>query len=220
MSRDTWDAVDRWSTELLGGDDEALAAAVAAGLAAGMPQIHVSAAQGRLLQLLARSVGARRILEIGTLAGYSTIWLARALPEDGRLVTLEADAKHAAVARANLERAGLAARVTLIEGAALETLPRLAGEGPFDFTFVDADKASLAEYLDHALRLSRPGALIVLDNVVRDGRVIDAASTDASVLGVRRMVERLAREPRLEATVVQTVGAKGYDGMCVARVRD
>ena len=176
----------------------------------------MSPAQGRLLQILARMAGARRILEIGTLGGYSTIWLARALPADGRLVTLEATPKHAEVARANIARAGLADRVELIVGPALETLPRL--DGPFDLVFIDADKESNADYLGHALRLSRPGTVIVCDNVVRDGRVADAASTQPAILGTRRFFDRLGSEPRLTATAVQTVGAKGWDGFAIALV--
>jgi predicted O-methyltransferase YrrM len=178
---------------------------------ADLPRHDVSPAQGALLELLARMIGARAILEIGTLAGYSTLWLARALPPDGRLVTLEADPHHAEVARANL--AGIA---EVIAGPALETLPTLSG--PFDLVFIDADKRSNAQYLDWALRLSRPGTLIVADNVIRDGAVADAASEDASVVGVRAFFDAVAAEPRLRATAIQTVGVKGYDGFLLALV--
>jgi len=219
MSQERWTAVDEYVSGLLAPHDDALDAALAASDAAGLPAIQVSAAQGRLLQLLAQSNGSRRILEIGTLGGYSTIWLARALPPRGTLVTLEYDPKHAAVARANLERADLADRVTIHVGAALETLPKLAaaGAGPFDFAFVDADKESMAEYVDWAIRLAAPGALIVADNVVREGAVADASSTDARVLGVRRMLAQVAADTRVTATVVQTVGAKGWDGFALIR---
>jgi predicted O-methyltransferase YrrM len=178
---------------------------------ADLPRHDVSPPQGALLELLARMVGARAILEIGTLAGYSTLWLARALPPGGRLVTLEADPRHAEVARANL--AGIA---EVIAGPALETLPTLTG--PFDLVFIDADKRSNAQYLDWALRLSRPGTLIVADNVIRDGAVADAASQDPSVVGVRAFFDAVAAEPRLRATAIQTVGAKGYDGFALALV--
>jgi predicted O-methyltransferase YrrM len=222
MSQERWTAVDAYLEEALGLGDEALEAALAASAAAGLPDHHVSPVQGKLLQLLARVVGARRILEIGTLAGYSTIWLARALPEGGRVVTLEADPAHATVARANLERAGLADRVELREGPALESLPRLAedrGAGRFDLVFVDADKPNDPEYLEWSVRLARPGALIVLDNVVRGGAVAEGASDDPRVEGIRRMNERIASDPRLEATALQTVGRKGWDGFALARVR-
>ena len=219
-NQDTWSAVDRYLSDALLPHDEALEAALASSVAAGLPQIHVAPNQGKLLQLLARAVGARRILEIGTLAGYSTIWMARALPPGGRLVTLEFDAKHAEVARGNIAHAGLADAVELRLGRALETLPRLAAEGaePFDFMFIDADKPSIPDYVAWALKLSRPGSMIVIDNVVREGAVIDAASADAAVQGVRRMNELLAREPRLSATAIQTVGSKGYDGLAIAIV--
>jgi predicted O-methyltransferase YrrM len=219
MSQDRWTAVDDYVSGLLAPHDAALEAALAASEAAGLPAIQVSAAQGRLLQLLAQSNGSRYILEIGTLGGYSTIWMARALPRGGTLVTLEYEPKHAEVARANLERAGVADRVTVRVGAALETLPKLAasGAGPFDFVFVDADKENMAEYVDWAIRLAAPGALIVADNVVREGAVADAASTDPRVLGVRRMLAQVAADPRVTATVVQTVGAKGYDGFALIR---
>ena len=211
-----WQRVDGYLADLLVGDDPALAAALAANAAAGLPAIDVSPLQGKLLHLLARLAGARRILEIGTLGGYSTIWLARALPDGGRLVTLEAERRHAEVARANIARAGLADRVELIPGPALDTLPTL--EGPFDLVFIDADKRSNPDYLAWALRLSRPGAVIVCDNVIRDGAITDATSRDPGVVGTRRFLEMLAAEPRLSATAVQTVGAKGWDGFAIAIV--
>jgi len=188
-----------------------------ASAAAGLPAADVSPVQGALLELLARLCGAQAILEIGTLAGYSTIWLARALPPDGRLVTLEADPRHAAVARENLARAGVSELVDVIEGPALETLPGVAG--PFDLVFIDADKERTADYLALALERSRPGTLIVADNVVRGGALVDADSDDPRVLGMRRLVEAVAAEPRLMATGMQTVGAKGWDGMVLALVR-
>ena len=219
MKPETWTAVDHYLAPLFAPSDPALDAALAASEAAGLPAIAVSAAQGRLLQLLAQANGSRRILEIGTLGGYSTIWLARALPARGTLVTLEYDPRHAAVAQANIARAGLAERVTVHVGAALDTLPKLeaAGAGPFDFAFVDADKEHMAEYVNWAIRLAAPGALIVADNVVREGAVADAASTDPRVLGVRRMLAQVAADPRVTATVIQTVGAKGYDGFALIR---
>jgi predicted O-methyltransferase YrrM len=215
-----WAGVDAYYNGLLVGNDPALDAALADSAAAGLPSIHVSPSQGKLLHLLARACGARTILEIGTLGGYSTIWLARALPAGGRLVTLEAEPRHAAVARGNIARAGLADIVDLRLGAAQDTLPRLAAEarGPFDLIFIDADKQGYPGYLAWALKLSRRGTLILADNVVRKGAVIDPSSTDPTVLGVRRMNELLAAEPRLSATVVQTVGSKGYDGLVIALV--
>jgi predicted O-methyltransferase YrrM len=197
-----------------------LEAALAASAAAGLPAINVSPVQGKLLHLLARAIGARNVLEIGTLGGYSTIWLARALPDGGRLISLEADARHAEVARANIARAGLQAEVEVRLGMALDTLPELAAEGrePFDFVFIDADKPNNAAYFDWALKFSRPGSIIVVDNVVRDGDVIDADSDSSTVQGVRRLLERIAAEPRVSATAIQTVGAKGYDGFAIALV--
>ncbi|QJW36703.1 O-methyltransferase [Cellulosimicrobium protaetiae] len=216
----TWDAVDAYFGPLVG-EDDVLAAATTRARAAGLPEIQVSPAQGRLLQLLALTAGARRVLEVGTLGGYSTIWLARALPSDGALVTCEIDAAHAAVARESLAQAGLAGVVDIVLGPAADTLRRLVDEGvePFDLVFVDADKPSNPVYLDLAVRLSRPGTLIVVDNTVRGGAVADAASTDPNVLGVREMVDRVVADPRLDATAVQTVGSKGYDGFVLARVR-
>ncbi len=221
MSLERWERVDRYLCEALVPEDAALRDALEASRAAGLPAIQVAPNQGRLLQILALAIGARGILEIGTLGAYSTVWLARGLAPGGRLVTLESDPHHAVVARANLARAGLEHVVTLVEGAALEVLPRLAAEGagPFDLVFVDADKPSLPEYFTWSLRLTRPGGLIVVDNVVREGEVADAASADPAVQGVRRMFERIAAEPRVEATAIQTVGSKGHDGLALIRVR-
>jgi predicted O-methyltransferase YrrM len=220
MTQELWTAVDGYIADGLVRSDEALEAALAASQAAGLPSIHVAPNHGKLLHLLARLKGARTILEIGTLGGYSTIWLARALPEGGRLITLESDPTHAEVARANIARAGLADRVALRLGAALDTLPRIADEGlgPFDLVFIDADKPNNPGYFAWALRLTRRGSLIVVDNVVRKGAVIDAASTDPNVQGVRRLNEMLAAEPRVSATAIQTVGCKGYDGFALALV--
>ena len=218
--QERWAAVDRYITDLFVQPDPALDAAIKASDAAGLPSIHVAPNQGKLLHLLARVRGARSILEIGMLGGYSTIWLARALPADGRLITLEADPKHAAVARGNIERAGLARIIELRLGPALETLPRIAAEGlgPFDLIFIDADKPSNPDYLAWALKLSRRGGLILVDNVVRNGAVIDAGSGDPNIQGVRRFNDLLAAEPRVSATEIQTVGCKGYDGLAVALV--
>jgi predicted O-methyltransferase YrrM len=215
---DEWQRVDAWLAERLLPPDPALAAALEANAAAGLPDIAVSALQGRMLQLLARMVGARRILEIGTLGGYSTIWLGRALPDDGRLVSLEREPRHAAVARENIARAGLADRVEVRVGAALDLLPGLAGDPPFDFIFIDADKGNNAAYLDWALRLARRGTATVCDNVIRGGRLLDAASEARDITGTRRFFDRLAAEPRLAATAIQTVGAKGWDGFALAIV--
>jgi predicted O-methyltransferase YrrM len=211
-----WEEVDRYIGDTLVRPDEALQAALDASDAAGLPAISVSPAHGKLLWLLARMLDAKRILEIGTLGGYSAIWLARALAPGGRLVTLEAVEKHAAVARKNLERAALAQAVEVRVGPALATLPQL--EGPFDLSFIDADKQNNAEYFRWALRLSRPGSVIVVDNVVREGAVVDARSRDVAVLGVRKLNELIAAEPRVAATAIQTVGVKGYDGFAVALV--
>jgi predicted O-methyltransferase YrrM len=220
MSPDLWTAVDRYLVEQLIPTDPVLEAAREANAVAGLPAIDVSPVQGKLLHLLARMQRAERILEIGTLGGYSTIWLARALPPQGRLVTLEFEAKHAAVARENLQRAGLASQVEMRQGPASTSLEQLHSEGaaPFDMIFVDADKRNNPVYLEWSLRLSRPGSLIVVDNVVRDGKVIDAQSEDADIQGTRRFFEMLAREPRLSATAIQTVGSKGYDGFVLALV--
>ncbi|MFI6348773.1 O-methyltransferase [Streptomyces sp. NPDC050560] len=215
-----WDAVDDYFTGLLSPEDDALAAALADAGAAGLPPINVAPNQGKLLQLLAQTQGARRILEIGTLAGYSTIWLARALPADGRLITLEYEPRHAEVARANLARAGLDGVTEIRVGAAAASLKALAQEGqePFDLVFIDADKPNNPVYLDWALKMTGPGSLIVGDNVVRHGAVADADSTDPSVVGTRALIELLAENPRLSATALQTVGSKGYDGFALARV--
>jgi predicted O-methyltransferase YrrM len=221
MSQEQWTAVDGFITDLVVPSDPALVAALADSAAAGLPAISVSPNQGKFLHLLARIKGARSILEVGTLGGYSTIWLARALPEGGRLVTLESEPKHADVARANIARAGLSGVVDIRLGPALETLPQLAAEGagPFDFVFIDADKVNTPEYFSWALRLTRPGSMIIVDNVVRKGAVVDAGSDDPNVQGVRRFYEVLAAEPRVNATAIQTVGSKGYDGFALALVR-
>jgi predicted O-methyltransferase YrrM len=220
MTQEQWTAVDRYLTDQLLPPDPALDAALQASVAAGLPPINVSPTQGKLLHLLARMQPARNILEIGTLGGYSTIWLARALPAGGRLITLEADPKHAAVARANLVRAGLAEVVELRLGRALDTLPQLLAEGcgPFDLVFIDADKPGYPDYFTWALKLTRRGSLIVADNVVRKGAVIDPASSDPNVQGVRRLHELIAAEPRVSATAIQTVGSKGYDGFAIVLV--
>jgi predicted O-methyltransferase YrrM len=218
MSDERWSAVDRYVTDLLVPADPALGAALAANAAAGLPPHDVSPAQGRLLELLVRLRGTRRILEIGTLGGYSTIWLARGLAASGQIVTLERSPEHAAVARANLERAGLGDVVDVHVGPARETLPGLAGGEPFDLVFVDADKQSAAEYARWALRLAAPGALLVFDNVVRGGALTDGGSDDARVRGVRALHEVLAEAPGVRATTIQTVGEKGYDGFTLALV--
>ena len=217
MTEPTPEAVDAFLAELVARDDDALGAARRASDEAGLPSIAVSAPQGKFLGVLARAVRARRILEIGTLGGYSTIWLARALAPGGRLVTLEYSPKHAEVARANIARAGHADVVDVRVGRALDTLPVLAAETPepFDLVFIDADKAPYAQYLDWAVRLTRPGGLVVGDNVVRRGRVLDPGE-DADLGGVRAFLEAMAADPRLDGTVLQTVGAKGWDGLAVA----
>jgi predicted O-methyltransferase YrrM len=222
VTQELWSAVDSYITDLFARPDDALNAALRASEAAGLPAINVSPPQGKLLQVLAKTVGARAILEMGTLGGYSTIWLARALPREGRLVTLEADPKHAEIARANIARAGLADKVDLRLGPALDSLARLAaeGSGPFDFIFIDADKPNYAEYFSWALKLSRRGTLIIGDNVIRKGAVINPAAEDPRVPGVRRFNELVAAEPRVAATAIQTVGAKGYDGFTIAVVTD
>jgi predicted O-methyltransferase YrrM len=220
MDQDRWTAVDRYIAEKLLPPDPALEAALKANAAADLPSIDVAPNQGKLLHLLALAMGARRILEIGTLGGYSTIWLARALPPGGRLVTLEVDPKHAAVAQSNLSRAGHAESVELRVGPAKVSLAALHAEGsaPFDLIFIDADKPSIPAYLTLSLKLARLGSLIVIDNVIREGEIIDAATTDPAVQGVRAMFEMLAAEPRLSATAIQTVGSKGYDGFAMAVV--
>ena len=221
MSEPVWTAVDDYVASVCLPADPALDAALESSRAAGLPAISVSAPQGKLLHLLARMIGARKILEIGTLGGYSAIWLARALPEGGRLVTLEYEQKHADVARQNIARAGLSDRVDIRVGRAIETLPALEAEGagPFDLVFIDADKTGYPDYWPWALKLARPGAVIIADNVVRDGKVADANSSDQNVQGVRRYLARVGAEPRVTSTVLQTVGAKGYDGLSIAIVQ-
>jgi predicted O-methyltransferase YrrM len=214
-------AVDDYIGDRLLGDDSDLADALAANAAAGLPAIDVSPAQGKFLYLLAKAVAATRILEVGTLGGYSTIWLARALPADGKMITLEIDRHHAEVARGNLDRAGVGNRVDVREGPALDTLAALANEKvpPFDLMFIDADKQNNANYVQAAIGLARSGALIVVDNVIRDGHVVDAQSEDPAVLGTRRLFDMLAEEPRLEATAIQTVGLKKWDGFVIAGIK-
>ena len=222
MTDDLATQVDEYFDGLLVKSDPILEAALAAGLAAGMPQIQVSPTQGKFLHLLARIQGARRVLEVGTLAGYSTIWLGRALPPDGRLVSLELDPRHAEIARTNLRRAGLDTIAEVVVGPAVDSLAALVDESvePFDLVFIDADKERNPDYVTWALRLSHPGSVIIVDNVVRQGRVVDAENRDPNITGTRRMFEIIAQEPRLEATAVQTVGLKGYDGFAVLRVKD
>jgi predicted O-methyltransferase YrrM len=220
MNQEQWTAVDRYLVERLVPADAVLEAALEANDAAGLPSIDVSPLQGKFLHLLALTKGARRILEIGTLGGYSTIWLARALPADGRMVTLELDPKHAAVARMNLERAGVSERVEIRVGPATQSLAQLQAEGaePFDLIFLDADKPSNPAYLQWALKLAYRGSLIVVDNVVREGKIVDPASTAPDVQGTRTLFDLLAAEPRLASTAIQTVGSKGYDGFAMAVV--
>jgi predicted O-methyltransferase YrrM len=221
MSDPRWTAVDDYIAGHLLGDDPVQDATLAANAAGDLPAIDVSAAQGKMLHLFARMVGAKRILEVGTLGGYSTIWLARALPESGRLVTLELEPHHADVARANIARAGFADRVEVRVGRAVDTLDAMiaAGEAPFDLVFIDADKPSNVAYLNAALALSRPGTTIVVDNVIREGGVLDTSGEDERIEGSRRLFEAVATEPRLSATAVQTVGAKKWDGFLLAVVR-
>lgn len=218
--QELWSKVDHYLDNLFIGEDAALDAALEASEKAGLPAIAVTPTNGKLLYLLARILGAKRILEIGTLGGYSTIWMARALPEGGKLVTIEAVAKHAEVAIANIKRAALAEKVTVHVGQALQVLPLVArkADGPFDLVFIDADKPNNPAYLEWALKLTRKGSLIVGDNVVREGRVIHAGTADPSVQGVRRFNELLAQEPRVSATAIQTVGAKGHDGLAIGLV--
>ena len=219
MSEKDWSAVDEYiEAQLLADADPVFEAALRANAAGGLPAIDVSPAQGKFLHLLVKIAGARRILEIGTLGAYSTIWMAKALPPDGEVVTLEYSPKHAEVAKDNLARAGLLDRVTVHIGAALDSLPSL--KGPFDLVFIDADKPNNANYLDWAVKLSRPGTIIVLDNVVRGGKVVDARSSDANVKGARGGFDFFRSHPHLEATSLQTVGLKGWDGFVLARVKE
>ena len=220
MSKETWAAVEHYYGGILAPDDAALEHALQASEAAGMPRIQVSALQGKLLYLLARMVSARNILEIGTLGGYSTIWMARALPDDGRLITLEANEKHAEVARENFARAGVAGQIELRLGKAQETLPQIAaeGRGPFDLIFIDANRSSLPEYFAWSLRLARRGSVIVVDNVVREGAVLNVESSDADIQGIRQFAEMAAAEKRVSSTVIQTVGSKNYDGFAILLV--
>lgn len=217
MAQETWTKVDRYLANALLHPDSALEDALKSSSAAGIPDIQVSPTQGKLLMLLCQIQGARSILEVGTLAGYSTIWLARGLPKDGRIITLEADARHAQIAQSNISKAGLGDRVDVRLGRALDTLPKLAG--PFDLFFIDADKKNIPEYFSWALELSRPGSLIIVDNVVREGEIIDPQSSEPSIEGVRRFLEMVAHERRVTGTALQTVGVKGYDGFAILRVR-
>jgi predicted O-methyltransferase YrrM len=220
MTQELWTNVDQYFSSSLLGSDPILEGALEASANAGLPLIAVSPNQGKLLQMLAQVLDARSILEIGTLGGYSTIWLARGMRAGGRLITLEVDPAHAAVAKSNLQRAGLGSVVEVRVGSALDTLPRIAAEdgGPFDLIFIDADKANIPTYFEWAVKLSHPGALIIVDNVVRDGNVIDGESSDASIKGVRRFVEMLAARKDMSGTAIQTVGTKGYDGFAIVRV--
>ena len=213
-----WQAVDDYIAAKLLGDDDALATTLANNSVQGLPPIDVSGAQGKMLFLLAQMAGAKRILEVGTLGGYSTIWLARALPEGGSLVTLELESHHARVAQANLETAGLADMVDIRVGPAVDSLTAMTDEAPFDFVFIDADKQSNVRYVEEAIRLGRPGTTIIVDNVVREGGVIDADSDDERIVGTRALFDMLSSNPRLDATAIQTVGAKGWDGFVLARV--
>jgi predicted O-methyltransferase YrrM len=216
-SQELWTAVDRYIIALLAPSDVGLDSALRASAEAGLPAHAVSPNQGKLLMLLAQIQGARKILEIGTLGGYSAIWMARALPAGGRLITLEANEKHAEVALSNIARAKLDHVVDARVGRALDTLPLLISEAPFDLIFIDADKPNNLEYLRWSIRLSRPGSLIVADNVMREGAVIDGDSGDPNVVGVRRFLEALAAETRVSATAIQTVGCKGYVGFAIVR---
>lgn len=220
MTQELWSAVDKYIDDELGLTDPVLAAALAANAEGGLPAIDVTASQGKLLYMLARLAGAKRILEIGTLGGYSTIWMARALPSDGKLVTLEFDPKHAAVAKANIARAGFSSIVDVRVGAALDSLPVIEAEkgGPFDLFFIDADKVNNPNYFEWAIKLSRRGSVIIVDNVVREGGLADAASEDAAIRASRKVTELLGSDARVDGTVIQTVGTKGYDGFAIAVV--
>jgi len=221
LNLEQWAAVDSYLNERLVQPDESLEQALARSAEAGLPPISVSPTQGKFLMMLARLQGARRILEIGTLGGYSTIWFAKALPADGRIITIESEPKHAEVARENIVAAGFGEIVDVRLGRALDVLPDIAAEnvGPFDFSFIDADKPNIPQYFEWALRLSRSGSIIIVDNVIREGAVIDAESEDTSVQGVRRLNDLIAAEPRVTATTIQTVGSKGYDGFTIAVVK-
>jgi len=220
MTKDVWEAVDKYLDETLTPRDSTLDDALAECAAADMPAIQVSSVQGKLLHLLARIMGARNILEIGTLGGYSTIWMARALPEGGRIITLEADPKHADVARKNFARAGVEGKVELRLGKALDTLPKVAADarGPFDMFFIDANKSNMPEYFEWSLKLARKGSVIIADNVVREGAVLDANSKDADIQGVRRFLEMVGKEKRVSGTALQTVSTKNYDGFALVLV--
>jgi predicted O-methyltransferase YrrM len=220
MSQDQWTVVDNYFDELFAPKDDVLSAAQKAIVDAGLPAISVSPSQGKLLHVLAKMRGVRKILEIGTLGGYSTIWMARALPADGRVITLEIDPKHADVARANFARAGLASQIEVKVGKAIESLPQLdaSGAGPFDLVFIDADKVSTPDYLTWTFRLTKPGSLIIIDNVVRNGAVADPTSTNADVQGVQKALAMLAADKRVITAATQTVGSKGYDGFAIAFV--
>ena len=220
MATHSWESVDSYLNDVLIQQDTALAEALYASEAAQLPSINVTPAQGKFLHLMAKAIGAQRVLEIGTLGGYSAIWLARALPRGGTMVTIEAEPRHAEIARANIARAGLDHFVDLRIGRALDVLPEIEQQrlGPFDLTFIDADKPNTPAYFAWALRLSRPGSVIIADNVVRDGAIADRSSRDASVQGMQRLLASIASEPRVSATVIQTVGAKGYDGFAMAIV--
>jgi predicted O-methyltransferase YrrM len=220
MTKDVWEAVDKYFDEMLIPHDSALDDALAAASAENLPAIQVSSVQGKLLHLLARIMGARNILEIGTLGGYSTIWMARALPEGGRIITLEADPKHAEVAQKNFARAGVENKIELRLGKALDTLPKVAadGRGPFDIFFIDANKSNMPEYFEWSLKLARKGSVIIADNVVREGAVLDARSKDADIQGIRRFLEMVGKEKRVSGTALQTVSTKNYDGFALVLV--
>lgn len=222
MNKDTWTAVDEYFSKTLVESDQALEFALDNSAKAELPEINVAPNQGKFLQMLARIQGAKSILEIGTLGAYSTIWLARALPEGGGMVTLEADQKHAEVSRQNIEHAGLSDRVELIQGPALDSLPKLVDDAraPFDFVFIDADKPNNPNYVNWALKMTRPGSIIIVDNVVRGGTIADVNDTDPSVEGARALFDLIENEPRLDATALQTVGVKGYDGLVIAIVTE
>ena len=220
MTKDVWEAVDKYFDEMLIPRDSALDDALAAASAENLPAIQVSSVQGKLLHLLARIMGARNILEIGTLGGYSTIWMARALPEGGRIITLEADPKHAEVAQKNFARAGVENKIELRLGKALDTLPKVVadGRGPFDMFFIDANKSNMPEYFEWSLKLARKGSVIIADNVVREGAVLDARSKDADIQGIRRFLEMVGKEKRVSGTALQTVSTKNYDGFALVLV--